>query len=331
MPTRTPPADLRIELIGQSHPALPAFFESLPQESGWPDGTVLSLSDREPSDFEQAAEYAAAFVGDELVGALSLHPPPQGNYHRLHNLHFHIDLLPAWQGKGIGRSLMERMLAYAREHDYWRVYLGTLSWNRRALALFGRYGFRIEGISRGAYRVKIEAGDEYYVDGIGMALWIGPELIVDDAGGLVHPGEFAVEPAAGEAVYSSGSAVEIGELVGLYASVGDRRSHYPDMIRSAWAGADHSVTARRDGKLIGMARGITDGATTLYVCDVLVDSDDQRQGVGSELMRRLIEPYRQIYQIALLTDPGTIPFYEKLGYLHWESACMKMTPPEMPD
>jgi GNAT superfamily N-acetyltransferase len=324
----TPPDDLRIELIGREHPALPSYFESLPRESGWPAGTVLSLSDREPSDFEQADNYVAAFIGEELVGALSLHPPVQGNYHRLHNLHFHIDILPDWQGRGIGSALMPGMIAFAREREYWRIYLGTLSWNHRALALFGRFGFRIEGISRAAYRVKTEAGAEYYVDGIGMALWIGPELELDSAEGMWQPAASGEAVPAEGVVYRGDTGVEIDELIELYASVDDRRQFYPEMIKGAWTGADLAVTARRDGKLIGMARGITDRSTTLYICDVLVEPGEQKQGIGGELMRRLVAPYRDIYQTVLLTDPETIPFYEKLGYLRWESACLRMHPPE---
>ncbi len=325
---KTKADNLRIELIDRSHPALPNFFESLPPESGWPEKTVLSLSDREPSDFEQADQYVAGFIGDKLAGALSLHPPVQGNYHRLHNLHFHIDILPAWRRRGIGKALITRMIAYARERNYWRVYLGTLSWNKPALALFGRFGFRVEGVSRAAYRVKTETGDEYYVDGIGMALWIGPELDLNRENGCWEQAASAAPAPDSGLSYNRDSGVEIDELVALYASVGDRRQHFPQMLKGAWSGADLSITVRRDGKLIGMARGITDRSTTLFVCDILVDPSEQRGGIGSELMRRLIEPYRDIYQIALLTDPETIPFYQKLGYLHWESACLRVHPPE---
>ena len=156
----------RVEIVGRDHPALPAFLAALPKDSGWPPGTVLSLTDREPTEFERAERYVAAFADEKMVGALSLHPAAAGNYHRMHNLHFHIDILPGWQGQGVGTALMQRMIRVAREEGYWRIYLGTLSWSERALGLFGHFGFRVEGISRAAYRVKSRAGDDYFLDGI---------------------------------------------------------------------------------------------------------------------------------------------------------------------
>jgi GNAT superfamily N-acetyltransferase len=315
---------IRIEPIDRKHAALSPFLENLPVDSGWPAGTVLSLTDREPTDFERAERYIAAFVDGRIVGAVSLHPEPPGNYHRLHNLHFHIDILPAWQGKGVGRALLARTLAIAREEGYWRVYLGTLSWNRRALSLFGAFGFRVEGVSRAAYRVKTEAGDEYYVDGIGMALWLGPALEPAAEGWRGAK----TEAGAGGVEYSALDAPTVEELRALYRSVSDRRAEFPDLIKGAWSGAEAVVTAREDGELIGLARAISDGATTLFVCDLMVEPARQKRGIGAELMRRLVAPYEGIYQTVLLTDPETIPFYEKLGYLRWTSACLKMNPPE---
>ena len=55
---------LRIELIGRGHAELPAFLEALPRDSGWPPNTVLSLTDREPTEFERAERYVAAFTPD---------------------------------------------------------------------------------------------------------------------------------------------------------------------------------------------------------------------------------------------------------------------------
>ena len=321
----------RVEIVGRDHPALPAFLAALPKDSGWPPGTVLSLTDREPTEFERAERYVAAFADEKMVGALSLHPAAAGNYHRMHNLHFHIDILPGWQGQGVGTALMQRMIRVAREEGYWRIYLGTLSWNERALGLFGHFGFRVEGISRAAYRVKSRAGDDYFLDGIGMALWIGPRL-------RMEPGEWKLTPQLEShektgvhregPCYDCDGVVESGELTALYRSVGDQRHLFPDMLKSAWRNSSAVVTVRDDGELIGLARGLTDRGTTLFICDVLVHPDHQKRGIGSELMRRLVQPYEDIYQIVLLTDPETLPFYRKLGYMHWESAALKMNRPK---
>ncbi len=326
MNPKTPPDGLRIEMIARGHPALGAFLHALPVDSGWPVDTVLSLTDREPTEFERAENYVAAFEDEQIVGAISLHPAAPGNYHRMHNLHFHIDILAPWQGKGIGTALMSRLIEHAREQGYWRIYLGTLSWNTRALGLFGRFGFRVEGVSRAAYRVKTEGGKEYFLDGIGMALWIGPQLVMEAGDWKLHVGERPA-PVDDGILFNADDSAGIEELVSLYASVNDHRHRYSDMLKGAWQYSDLSVTARKSGELVGLARGITDRHTTLFVCDCLVRPEFQRRGIGGELMRRLIAPYRGIYQVVLLTDPETLSFYRKLGYMHWESACLKMHAP----
>jgi GNAT superfamily N-acetyltransferase len=317
---------IQVELIGRGHEGLPAFFEALPKESGWPPDTVLSLTDREPTEFERAERYVAALAEGQIVGALSLHPAAAGNYHRMHNLHFHIDVLPSWQGKGVGSALIRRLIDHAREEGFWRIYLGTLSWNQRALELFGRFGFRVEGLSRAAYRVKTRGGEEYFLDGIGMALWIGPRLELAPGGWKLRAS--AEEAKEGEPVFALDGELLTEELVELHRAAGDLRHRFPRLVKAAWRQSDLVITARVGGRLVGAARGLCDRASTLFVCDLLVHPELRRQGIGSELMRRLVAPYADIYQIVLLTDPETMPFYERLGYMSWEYTALQMHPPK---
>jgi len=321
------PPSLRIELVDRDHPGLPAFFATLPTSSGWPEDTVLSLTDREPTEFERADRYVAALHEEKVVGAISLHPGTPGNYHRMHNLHFHVDMLRPWQGHGIGHALMEELLVYARKRGVLRLWLGTLSSNRRALRLFARFGFRVEGVSRAAYRVKTVKGDSYFLDGVGMALWLGPRLMLDGEGRrrfALAAAEAAAGGGEGAVEYYTADTVTAGELAELYASVDDQRHRFPDALQGAWLESDLTVTAREGDRLVGLARAITDRHTTLYVCDILVRPDRQRRGIGTELMRRVVAPHERIYQIVLITDPETLPFYARLGYMQWESACLKM-------
>ncbi len=114
------------------------------------------------------------------------------------------------------------------------------------------------------------------------------------------------------------------ELVELYASVKDQRAVDARMLLGAWENSSPRVAARVEGRLAGLARGITDGHTTLFVCDLLVHPDFQGRGLAAELIGRLCEAVGSIYQTVLITDPETVPFYEKQGFFHWPSACMRM-------
>ncbi|XKH56414.1 GNAT family N-acetyltransferase [Citricoccus nitrophenolicus] len=81
-------------------------------------------------------------------------------------------------------------------------------------------------------------------------------------------------------------------------------------------GSSCVVAARRDGRLIGLARVISDGATICYLQDVLVHPDAQRTDVGRALVLTALEPYASVRQKVLLTDDdqGQRAFYESLGY-----------------
>jgi ribosomal protein S18 acetylase RimI-like enzyme len=55
--------------------------------------------------------------------------------------HLHIDLLPGYQGRGLGRRLMEAFLAGLRDRGVERVHLGMDPANSRARAFYDRLGF----------------------------------------------------------------------------------------------------------------------------------------------------------------------------------------------
>ncbi|WP_447008256.1 GNAT family N-acetyltransferase [Saccharothrix isguenensis] len=114
-------------------------------------------------------------------------------------------------------------------------------------------------------------------------------------------------------------AGEIGldELLPLYEAVGwSAYTATPAVLHAAVAGSSYVVTARRDGRLIGLARALSDDATVCYLQDVLVHPDEQGKGVGRALVRAVSERYRAVRQKVLLTDddPGQRAFYESLGY-----------------
>jgi GNAT superfamily N-acetyltransferase len=55
--------------------------------------------------------------------------------------HLHIDLLPEWQGRGLGRALMNAFLAGVRAAGAGRVHLGMAPANVKARAFYDRLGF----------------------------------------------------------------------------------------------------------------------------------------------------------------------------------------------
>lgn len=105
-----------------------------------------------------------AVAGGEIVGAAGLHPAGT-SLRRAHVRGLGIALAAEWQGRGVGRRLMSRLLDWA---DNWagvlRVELTVHADNERAIALYRSMGFVEEGRHRG-YALK----NGRYVDALSMA------------------------------------------------------------------------------------------------------------------------------------------------------------------
>lgn len=112
------------------------------------------------------------------------------------------------------------------------------------------------------------------------------------------------------------------ETLSLYRAVG--WSNYyerPDMLRQALSGSLLVLGAFSDEKLIGLIRVVGDGASILYIQDLLVLPAYQRKGVGTALLRSVFEMYPDVYQIVLMTDntPKTAAFYRSLSFVPMDS------------
>ena len=77
-----------------------------------------------------------------------------------------------------------------------------------------------------------------------------------------------------------------------------------------------SLVARNEkGVLIGVLFGLTDFCYWLYITDLGVDRDYERQGIATRLMRTAHDLAGGEKDIAvyLVANENAIPFYEKLG------------------
>jgi ribosomal protein S18 acetylase RimI-like enzyme len=80
-------------------------------------------------------------------------------------------------------------------------------------------------------------------------------------------------------------------------------------------GSDAVVLARDDATkaVVGFITAISDGVSCAYIPHLEVLPAYQGRGIGSELLRRMLERLRRLYMIDLLCDPDVQPFYERLG------------------
>lgn len=118
--------------------------------------------------------------------------------------------------------------------------------------------------------------------------------------------------------YKINDAVSFEELFPLYEAVGwTNYTSNPIMLQNA---LEHSLllfSARdEEGKLIGFLRAVGDGYSIVYIQDIIVLPEYQRQGIGTQLLRQTLEYFNEVYQIILTTDSElkTIAFYEANGF-----------------
>ena len=87
----------------------------------------------------------------------------------------------------------------------------------------------------------------------------------------------------------------------------------PDVIRAMLKHAGIIVTARSDGRLVGISRAITDFSYCTYLSDLAVDQAYQGRGIGRELIRRTHEAAGLSTSLILLAAPAARTYYPHIG------------------
>ena len=108
-----------------------------------------------------------------------------------------------------------------------------------------------------------------------------------------------------------------GEYIALRVAAGLS----PKTPEAANAGLPHSLfsVCVRDGdNLVGMGRIVGDGGCNFEIVDIAVHPDYQRQGIGYQIMERLIgflrENAPESAYVSLMADGGAPELYRKFGF-----------------
>jgi aralkylamine N-acetyltransferase len=122
-----------------------------------------------------------------------------------------------------------------------------------------------------------------------------------------------------EIVYEFVESVPAEAVVDLYRAGGwwreepVSRAVIPAMVSGSFC---FLVARESRGRIVGMGRVISDGASDAYIQDVVVLEEFRARGIGREIVRRLAERCVEagILWIGLVAEPGTKAFYERLGF-----------------
>ena len=107
------------------------------------------------------------------------------------------------------------------------------------------------------------------------------------------------------------------EILGLYARLGwTNYTDKPEMLKNAYLNSLKIYGAYVDDKLVGIIRAVGDGFSVLFIQDLLVHPDFQRNGIGTLLLKRMLKEYENVYQMHLIMEDSekTISFYKSLGF-----------------
>lgn len=111
-----------------------------------------------------ASDNQVVFVVEEknqLVGYLGAYG---GGYRRnRHSAYIVTGILNEYAGRGLGKRLFEALNAWAADHQIHRLELTVMCHNERAVHLYQKMGFEIEGVKRDSLRVDGRYVDEYYM------------------------------------------------------------------------------------------------------------------------------------------------------------------------
>jgi len=108
---------------------------------------------------------------------------------------------------------------------------------------------------------------------------------------------------------------EFRELL-IKSTLGERRpvddlSRMTKMVENA----DLIITARHEGRLVGLSRSVTDFAYCLYLSDLAVDQAYQKKGIGKELIRQT-KLHAPSANLILLSAPAAVDYYPHIGMTH---------------
>jgi GNAT superfamily N-acetyltransferase len=118
-----------------------------------------------------------------------------------------------------------------------------------------------------------------------------------------------------EIVYTIEERPEADEVAELYRRAGLRRPVDDlERIGRMLAHANLIVCARDGGRLVGIARALTDFSYCCYLSDLAVEETYQRRGIGKALIERVQTEIGEEAMLLLLSAPKAMPYYAHIGF-----------------
>ena len=118
-----------------------------------------------------------------------------------------------------------------------------------------------------------------------------------------------------EVIINLNDQIEHAEVLDIYQANAWSSADKPVELLAALRNSHSLVTARVDGRLVGLANAISDGHLVVYYPHMLVHPEFQRRGIGRKIMTAMLNKYSGFHQHMLTTDGNAIRFYESVGFV----------------
>lgn len=115
--------------------------------------------------------------------------------------------------------------------------------------------------------------------------------------------------------YRENQPLEPVEIVRVFEASGiSRPTKDIPRIAQMFANANVVISAWDGDRLIGVSRALTDYSYCCYLSDLAVDVAYQKLGIGRELIRRTQLIIGEEVSLILMSAPGAMAYYPKVGF-----------------
>lgn len=105
------------------------------------------------------------------------------------------------------------------------------------------------------------------------------------------------------------------QIIEVYESAGlNRPTEDKERIGKMYANSNLIVTAWDGDILVGVARSLTDFCYCCYLSDLAIREEYKHKGIGKELIRLTKEKIGDQTMLLLLSAPGAMEYYPKVGF-----------------
>ncbi|WP_375563181.1 GNAT family N-acetyltransferase [Bernardetia sp. OM2101] len=194
-----------------------------------------------------------------------------------------------YSGQNIGHKITEKCIEKAKQNGEISIALHTSEFMNAAKYIYEKIGFKI------TKELEPRLGKKYWLY----------ELILLNKNMI----DYQIE--------NNLSSEEFIQVL-INSTLGERRPVGElDRIEKMLEHGNLIVTARHNGKLVGVSRSLTDFVYCTYLSDLAIDEKYQKQGIGKELIR-LTKQETPKAKLILLAAPKAVDYYPKIGLTKWE-------------